>query len=89
MHKYKFKLHLWKQYLKFCITIASKKHFYKALTNALRFLPFELDLWKIGVEYEKEVGHNLWKARKILIKAMKIVPAGAKNIELGEYMIRF
>lgn len=51
MHKYKFKLHLWKQYLKFCITISSKKHFYKTLTKSLRFLPFETDLWKIGVEY--------------------------------------
>lgn len=89
MHKYKFKLHLWKQYLKLCITIGSKKHFYKTLTKALRFLPFETDLWKIGVEYEKEVGHNLWKGRKILIKGMKMVSAGPKNVELGEYMIRF
>lgn len=40
MHKYRFRTHLWKQYLAFCIAINSKKHFYKALTNALRFLPF-------------------------------------------------
>lgn len=40
MHKYRFRTYLWKQYLSFCIIIKSKKHFYKALTNALRFLPF-------------------------------------------------
>jgi len=39
MHKYKFQLKLWKQYLSFCISIKSKKHFYKALTNGLKFLP--------------------------------------------------
>ena len=48
MHKYKFQLKLWKQYLGFCIAINSKKHFYKTLTNALKFLPYEVDLWKIG-----------------------------------------
>lgn len=42
MHKYRFRAYLWKQYLSFCIIIKSKKHFYKALTNALRFLPFEV-----------------------------------------------
>jgi hypothetical protein len=52
MHKYKYRAYLWKQYMAFCIAIKSKKHFYKALTNALRFLPFEVDLWKIGVRYE-------------------------------------
>ena len=40
MHKYRYRMYLWKQYLIFCIVIKSKKHFYKALTNALRFLPF-------------------------------------------------
>jgi hypothetical protein len=80
MHKYKFKLHLWKQYLSLTLAIGSKKHFYKTLTNALRFLPFEVDLWKIGAAYEMEQGKNLWKGRKILIKGMKMVPAGSRNI---------
>ena len=40
MHKFRYRTYLWKQYLQFCIQINSKKHFYKALTNALRFLPF-------------------------------------------------
>jgi len=31
----------------------------------------------------------LWKGRKILIKGMKMVPAGEKNVELGHYMILF
>ena len=39
MHKYKFQLGLWKEYLSFCICIKSKKHFYKTLTDGLRFLP--------------------------------------------------
>jgi len=89
MHKFKFRLALWKQYLSFTIAIGSKKHFYKALTNALRFMPFELDLWRIGVAYEQEKGHNMWKARKILIKGMKMIPSGNKNVELGLQMIRF
>jgi hypothetical protein len=80
MHKYRFRTYLWKQYLSFCITIKSKKHFYKALTNALRFLPFEVELWKIGVRYEVEVGRNLWKARKLFYKALKLVSAGEKSI---------
>ena len=51
MHKFKFELSLWKQYLSFTIAINSKKHFYKALTQASRFLPYEVDLWKIGAAY--------------------------------------
>ena len=42
MHKFKYKCELWKQYLNFCIVIESKKHFFKALAHAVRFLPFEL-----------------------------------------------
>ena len=80
MHKYKFQPHLWKQYLSFTIAIQSKKHFYKTLTNALRFLPFDVELWKIGAAYELEKGQNLWKGRKILIKGLKMVPAGHRNV---------
>ena len=53
MHKYRFRPNLWKQYIQFCITAGSKKHFDKALTNALRFMPFEVDLWKVGAAYEQ------------------------------------
>ena len=53
MHKFKFQTKLWKQYLSFTLAIGSKKHFYKALTNALRFQPFDVDLWKIGAAYEQ------------------------------------
>jgi len=42
MHKFKYNVDLWKQYLQFCITICSKKHFFKALAHATRFLPFTL-----------------------------------------------
>ena len=80
MHKYKFQEDLWKQYLNFCITIKSKKHFYKVLTNSLKFLSHSVDLWKIGAAYEMEQGMNMWKGRKILIKGLKMVPAGARNI---------
>lgn len=89
MHKYKFQTKLWKQYLSFTLAIGSKKHFYKALTNALRFQPFDVDLWKIGAAYEQEQGKNLWKGRKILIKGMKMVPAGLRNLELAEFMIDY
>jgi len=83
MHKYKFKLHLWKQYLSFTIAINSKKHFFKVLTNGLKFLPYEIDLWKIGATYEMEYGMNVWKGRRILIKGLKMVPQGENNISLA------
>lgn len=89
MHKFKYRVHLWKQYMAFCIQINSKKHFYKALTSALRFLPFELDLWKIGAYYEIEVAQNMWKARKIFLKALKIISPGQKHIILCQEMLRF
>ncbi len=82
MHKFRYRTYLWKQYLSFCIALKSKKHFYKALTNALRFLPFQLELWKIGIRYEVEIGKNKWKARKLIHKGLKLVPAGEKNIQL-------
>lgn len=72
MHKFKYDLDLWKQYLQFCIVSEAKKQFYKALSWALRFLPYSEELWLIGVYYEVEVGHNLWKARKIFIKSLKM-----------------
>ena len=71
------------------MAIKSKKHFYKALTQSLRFIPFDLDLWKIGIRYEVEVGLNMWKARKLFYKALKIVPKGEKNIELTKQLILF
>jgi U3 small nucleolar RNA-associated protein 6 len=52
MHKFKFNINLWKQYLDFCIKIQSKKQFYKTLSKSLRFLPFSEELWLIGVRYE-------------------------------------
>lgn len=89
MHKYKFELRLWKQYLSFTVAISSKKHFYKALTNAIRFLPYEVDLWKIGAAYEMERGMNMWKGRKLLIKGLKMVPEGQRNLSLTEFMISY
>ena len=89
MHKYKFNLRLWRQYLSFCVAIKSKKHFYKTLTNGLRFLPYEVELWKIGAVYEMERGMNMWKGRKILIKGLKMVPEGGRNLELAEFMIKY
>lgn len=71
------------------MAINSKKHFYKALTNAIRFLPYEVDLWKIGAAYEMERGMNMWKGRKLLIKGLKMVPSGQKNLTLTEFMLGY
>lgn len=86
MHKFKYNSDLWKQYLDFCIKTDSKKQFYKALSNALRFIPFSEDLWMIGVQYEIEVGLNLWKARKIFIKALRM---NNKKVNLWLKMFKF
>ena len=32
---------------------------------------------------------NLWKGRKILIKGLKMVPAGERNLDLAEYMVNY
>lgn len=40
MHKFKYIVELWKQYLEFCVKADARKQFYKALSNALRFIPF-------------------------------------------------
>jgi hypothetical protein len=34
-------------------------------------------------------GLNLWKGRKILIKGLKMVPKGARNMDLAEFMLEF
>lgn len=86
MHKFKYNIELWKQYIDFCIKTESKKQFYKALSTALRFLPFSEDLWLIGVQYEIEIGFNLWKARKIFIKALRM---NSKSISLWTEMFKF
>lgn len=86
MHKFKYNVDLWKQYLDFCIKTKSKNQFYKALSNALRFLPFCEDLWLIGVYYEIEVGLNLWKARKIFIKALR---SNSTKVNLWLEMFKF
>jgi U3 small nucleolar RNA-associated protein 6 len=72
MHKYRYRIELWKQYLAFCYVVKSRKTFYKALSNAVKFNPFSLELWLSGVYYEFEVNKNPWKARKVYHKALKV-----------------
>ena len=40
MFKFKYNVELWKQFLQFCVVNHSKKQFYRALSNGIRFLPF-------------------------------------------------
>lgn len=65
MNRFRYNVDLWKQYLCFCYKIESKKQFFKVVTNALRFNPYNEDLWIIGATYEFEVAKNPFKARKI------------------------
>lgn len=51
MFKFKYNVDLWKQFLDFCIKNQSKKQFYRALSSAIRFVPFSEDLWLIGINY--------------------------------------
>ncbi len=89
LHKFKYRVDLWKQYLHFCITIESKKHFQKALSSALSFNPLSVDLWKVGAQFEIEITGNLWKARKIYVKAIKMLNRGEANLEMCLEMLRF
>lgn len=71
MHRYRYRIDLWKEYLAFCYVVKSRKTFYKALSNAVKFNPFNLELWLAGVYYEVEANNNPWKARKVFHKALK------------------
>jgi hypothetical protein len=31
----------------------------------------------------------MWKGRKILIKGLKMVPAGERNVDLAEFMVNY
>lgn len=86
MHKYRYRIDLWKQYLAFCFTVKSRKTFYKALSNAVKFNPFSLELWLSGVYYEFEVNKNPWKARKVFHKAIKV---NRTNLEFWVEYLRF
>ena len=83
MHKFKQNVDFWKQYLQFCIVIKSKKHFFKALAHATRFLPFNVELWKIGVQYLIEIEKNYWKARNLCHRALNM---NNGKFELWTYM---
>ncbi|CAD8139972.1 unnamed protein product [Paramecium pentaurelia] len=84
MNKYRYNIDLWKQYLSFCYIIESKKHFFKVITKALNFNPYNTDLWLAGALFELEKAHNPIKARKIFYQALRI---NNKNIDLwGSYL---
>ncbi|CAD8135269.1 unnamed protein product [Paramecium pentaurelia] len=84
MNKYRYNIDLWKQYLSFCYIIESKKHFFKVITKALNFNPFNTDLWLAGALFELEKAHNPIKARKIFYQALRI---NNKNVDLwGSYL---
>jgi U3 small nucleolar RNA-associated protein 6 len=65
MNRFRYNIELWKQYLSFCYIINSKKHFFKVVTKALSFNPFNIELWLAAALYELEKAHNPIKARKI------------------------
>lgn len=71
MHRYRYRIDLWKEYLAFCYVVKSRKTFYKALSTAVKFNPFDLELWLAGVYYEVEANNNPWKGRKVFHKALK------------------
>ncbi len=62
----------------YCFSIRSKKNFFKAVSNALKFndknLGFliKLDLWLLAVYYEFEVNRSPFKARTIFHTALQV-----------------
>lgn len=70
-HKFKYNIDIWKQYLRFCVQIQSKKNFWKALSRCLKFNSEDIELWKIGAYYEFEIQRNPFKARQLFHKAIK------------------
>lgn len=84
--RFKYNTELWRQYLRFCLQIDSKKNFYRALSNALRFNGQDLSLWEICVYYELEMRKNPFKARKLYMKALRV---NNKNLSFWVSYLRF
>ena len=51
-NKFKYNIDIWKEYLKFCIKVNSKKHFHKAAQKAISFHHHDLELWLLVVYFE-------------------------------------
>ncbi|KAL4453212.1 hypothetical protein ABPG74_015443 [Tetrahymena malaccensis] len=89
-YKFRYRVDIWKQYLSFCYFIDSKKSFFKAITAALRFNPYNLDLWLSAAYYESDVNGNPFKGRKIFYKALKQnTKAVSFWIEYFKYEVKF
>ena len=70
--RFKYQPKFWKQYIRFCLQQDSKKNFYRALSNALRFNVGDLELWEISIYYEMEIRHNPFKGRKLFMSCLRI-----------------
>lgn len=89
-YKFKYDIQLWKQYLCLCYYLRSKKQFFKAATNAVRFNPYSLDLWLAAVYYEMDVMSNPFKARKIFYKAIALNKSSqAFWVEYFQFEVKF
>lgn len=70
--RFKYRPEFWKEYLKFCLQIGSRKNFYRAFSNSIRFNSSSLVIWLIAIYYELEFNSNPFKARQLFIKAIKM-----------------
>lgn len=77
-HKFKYNEDLWKQYLRFCVQIKSKKNFWRALSKCLKFNSGKLELWQIGAYYEFDILRNPFKGRQLFHKGIRM---NGKNLD--------
>lgn len=70
----------------YCFSIRSKKNFFKAVSNALKFNDKNLDLWLLAVYYEFEVNRSPFKARTIFHTALQV---NGKDMDFWEAYFLF
>ena len=85
-NKFRYYKDAWKQYLRFCVQIKSKKNFWKVLSRCLKFNSEHLDFWLIGIYYEFDMNKNPFKGRQVFHKALKM---NGKNLDFWIEYLRF
>lgn len=70
--RFKYRTDLWLGYLRFCLQISSKKNFYRAFSNAIRYNSGSLPLWLAGIYFESETNLNPFKGRQLFMRAIKM-----------------
>jgi hypothetical protein len=54
------------------LQIGSKKNFYRAFSNSIRFNGTSVEIWLVAIYFEFELNSNPFRARQLFMKALKL-----------------